>query len=298
MHKVVSAKRNLPVMVDLAAAEAMRRGAPLLIVHAWPGRYAGPFRTRGPIPTEADGQHLLDVAARRAEHHAPGLDVSTELVDGGAAATLVGHSQRARLIVLGHRDTVPTRPSWGPTAAYLAHHSACPLLVHRGAAPQQGPVVLAVSARDPATATVACGYEEAALTASRLVAIHVWTHPAGRDATSPAAVASGYVADRQQAERNLAEALAGWVWTFPDVAVDRLVVHDLDIAYTLERASRRGRLLVAGIGRNGRFAELLYSSLGLTLTRQAACPVLLVPPDWRHPASAAASDEPATAELP
>jgi hypothetical protein len=79
-------------------------------------------------------------------------------------------------------------------------------------------------------------------------------------------VTAGYAADRAAADRELAEVLAGWASIYPDVTVERLVLHDLDVAYTLERASRRGRLLVAGMGRNGRFAELLYGSLGLALS--------------------------------
>ncbi|MDT5040932.1 MAG: hypothetical protein QOE51_1917 [Actinoplanes sp.] len=119
------------------------------------------------------------------------------------------------------------------------------------------------------------------MSGGRLVAVYVWTRPDDRADTRLAA-AAGHVAERQQAERHLAEALAGWTCDYPDVAVERLALHDLDVAYTLERASRRGRLLVAGMGSSGRFAELLYGSPGLTLVRQAVCPVLLVPSDWRH----------------
>jgi hypothetical protein len=86
---------------------------------------------------------------------------------------------------------------------------------------------------------------------------------------------------------------------FPDVPVERLVVADLEMAYTIERASRRGRLLVAGIGRGGRFAELLYGSLSPASRgpRSSTCPVVLVPAGWpvgdepeggRAPAGAAA----------
>jgi nucleotide-binding universal stress UspA family protein len=56
-------------------------------------------------------------------------------------------------------------------------------------------------------------------------------------------------------------------------------------SHTVERASRRGRLLVAGMGRHNRFAELLYGSLGVALVRQAPCPVLLIPPGWRPAAT-------------
>jgi nucleotide-binding universal stress UspA family protein len=297
MHSEVSVPRELPVMVgvdgsrshlstvDLGVAAAVRHGRPLLIVHVWPGRYLGSLRPRTPMPTEADGRHLLEIAARRAEHIAPGLRVATELVNGSASAVLTRLSGEARLLVIGHRDDAANRQSWGSTAAYLAHHSACPLLVHRGGTCERGPVVLAASARWAGTATVACAYEEAALAGSRLVAAHVWTPPAAQDSVS-AGRGSLLAEARADADRLLAGALADWAGLYPEVTVERLLVSDVDIAYTVDRASRRGRLLVAGIGLMGRLAELLYGSPGSTLSPRAACPVLLVPPGWHPPTTA------------
>jgi nucleotide-binding universal stress UspA family protein len=180
-------------------------------------------------------------------------------------------------MVAGHRDDVLTRHGWGSTAAYLAHHTACPLLVDRGEGHRGGPVVLAASARESGTATVDCGFEQAELRRAPLVAVHVWS---AADNTALPPGAAGYAAARDEADRMLAEALAGRRTRYPDVEVSRLVLHDLDVAYTLERASRRGQLFVAGAGRHGRFPELLYASLGLPMLRAAACPVLLVPPTW------------------
>lgn len=278
----VDGSRSGPVAVDLAAGEAIRRRAPLLIVHVWPGRYTGVFRGPGVIPSPADGRRLLEVSARRARLAEPDLAVSTELVDGGAAHVLTDFSERAALLVVGRRDEILTRPSWGSTTAYLAHHSACPLLVHRGAAHHEGPVVVATSARPTGDATLGYAFAEAALLRTRLVAIHMWTRPGAADGPVPAVVAGGYAAERRQAEHALAEAVAGWSGRFPDVPVDQLAVHDLDMAYTIERASQRGRLLVAGIGRHGRFAEMLYGSHspGPGAPRRATCPVLLVPVGW------------------
>ncbi len=274
----VDGSRSHLATVDLAADEAVRRRAPLLIVHVWPGRSS---RSRF-ASTEADGRHLLDIAAQRAGHRAPDLDIGTELVDGGTAAALAQRSLRSQLLVVGHRDDVLSRHGWGSTAAYLAHHSACPLLVHRGAAPDRGPVVVAVSLSDSTEATVRYAVQEAAWNGCRLVAVHVRTRPAGRRTTRGAAVADD-AAHRRAADRRLAAALAGSAAAHPDVAVERLVLRDLDVAYTVERASRRGRLLVAGMGRNGRFAELLYGSFGLSVMRGSACPVLLVPEGWAVP---------------
>jgi len=294
----VDGSRTSPATVDLAAQEAVRRRAPLLIVHVWPGRYTGVFRGRGVVPSPADGRRLLEVSARRAQLAGPDLAVGTELLDGGAAYELAGCSQRASLLVVAHRDEVLTRASWGSTTAYLAHHSACPLLVQRGAVPHDGPIVVAASARPSGAATLGYAVAEAALQRTRLVAVHMWTRPGAAEGAVPAVVAGGYAAPRREAEQALAEAVAVWSARLPDVPVDRLVVHDLDMAYTIERASRRGRLLVAGIGRHGRFAELLYGSFGPSpgAMRKATCPVVLVPSGWSMRDLAPAVDGPVAAE--
>jgi hypothetical protein len=96
-----------------------------------------------------------------------------------------------------------------------------------------------------------------------------------------ASTTGGDHADRARADRYLAESLAGWAWPYPDVVVERLFAQENDLVYTLRRAAQRSRLLVAGMGRTGRFAELVYGSLTIAAMRGAACPVLLVPPGWR-----------------
>lgn len=266
--------------VDLAAGEARRRGVPLTILHVWPGRYAGQFRGRGPNPTEADGRRLLEIAAQRVRADDNTPEVRTELVDGAAARTLVQYSENAQLLVVGHRDDLLARHGWGSTAVYLAQHAACPLLIDRGADQDKGPVVVAASARRSETPTLDCAFEEASLRHAPLVAVHVWSAASSDGGSARPPRSPGYAAARDEAERMLAEALAGRSARYPDIAVQRLVLHDLDLAYTLDRASRRGRLFVAGSGRHGRLAELLYGSVDASMLRTAACPVLLVPPTW------------------
>ncbi|MFC7277699.1 universal stress protein [Paractinoplanes rhizophilus] len=277
----VDGSRSTSATVDLAVAEAARRGAPLLIVHVWPGRYRGVFRSRDVVPSRADGRRLLEVAARRAELTGPHVAISTELLEGGAANVLAGCTARARLLVVGHRDDPVTRPSWGSTAAYLAHHSECPLLVNRGSG-HNGPVVVASSARPSGAATVGYAFAEAAQLGARLVAVHMWARPGAADGWAPVVARGGYADERRAAADRLSVALAEWSERFPEVTVEQLVVSDLDLACTVERASRRGRLLVAGIGRHGRFAELLYGTAGAGPVglRSSTCPVVLVPTGW------------------
>ncbi|GAA0808228.1 hypothetical protein Sya03_61090 [Spirilliplanes yamanashiensis] len=275
----VDGVRGRLATIDLGAAEARRRGAELVVAHVWPGRYAGPFRGgSGPLPTEQDGAHLLELAAQRARRTGPDVRIRTALLPGAPADQLARLSAQAQLLVVGHRDDVLTRHGWGSTAAYLAHHSACPLLVDRGHEHADGPVVVAVSAREPASPTVACAFEEADLRGAAMIAVHVWAAPPGGTGSALPPRPTGYAAARDEAERMLAEALAGWSAQYPDVTVQRLTLHDLDVAYTIDRASQRGSLLVAGAGRTRRMAELLYGSLGRALLRTSSCPVLLVPP--------------------
>ena len=274
----VDGSRSTPGTVDLAVAEAARCAAPLLIVHVWPGRYRGVFRSRDTVPSRADGVRLLEVTQRRAELAAPGVRIGTRLLEGGAAPTLTECSAEAELLVVGHRDDPYTRPSWGSTAAYLAHHSECPLLVNRGAG-HDGPVVVASSARPSGASTLGYAFAEAALLGARLVAVHMWVRPGDADGRAPVVVRGGYADQRRAADAQLTDALAEWSERFPGVAVERLVVSDLDLGCTIDRASHRGRRLVAGIGRHGRFAELLYGT-GQVALRGSTCPVVLVPAGW------------------
>ncbi|GIF22558.1 nucleotide-binding universal stress UspA family protein [Actinoplanes tereljensis] len=277
----VDGSRSTTATIDLAVTEAIRHGVPLRIVHVWPGRYTGVFRGRTAVPTPADAKRLLEVTARRAELAAPDLPVTTELRTGGAANVLAQCSQEAELLVVGHRDNPFTRPSWGSTAAYLAHHSASPLMVNRGIA-HDGPVVVASSARRSGSATLGYAFAEAALRGARLVAVHMWARPGGVDGAVPVIRAGGFAGERAEAGERLRAALEPWSGQFPDVEVEQLLVSDLDLPYTIERASVRSRLLVAGIGQTGRFSELLYGGVGPAPVglRSPTSPALLVPAGW------------------
>jgi nucleotide-binding universal stress UspA family protein len=282
MRSVVSVEEELPVVVgvddvpdglhviDVAAAEAAYRGVPLEIVHAWPGRPAGPARQRYVRPDPADGHHLLELAVRRAGLAMPGLRVSTVLADDSAAEALTVRTRQACLLVLGHRDEPGIGHGWGMTAAYVAHHSACPLLVCLGPSPGNGPVAVATSGRY--TATVGSAFDAAVRAGCPLVAVHVRTP----DETG---------ADQQRSTM----ALARWSEVWPEVAVEQLVISEPEIAYTLERASRRSRLLVAGRGRKGWITELLYSVNRFSTAGRRMCPVLLIPPGWPVTAAARAA---------
>jgi nucleotide-binding universal stress UspA family protein len=277
MHSVVSIEEKLPVVVgvdglptgldivDVAAAEAAHRDVPLTVVHAWPSRHGESQRQRAVRPDPAEGRHLLDLAVQRIRISHPHLEVHTDLADENAGEALLKRSAQACLLVVRHRDETGLGHSWGSTAAYLAHHSACPMLVHRGPIPQRGPVVVAASGRR--SMAVGCAFEAASRAGSALVAVHV---------CEPGA-------DRKELNRSLTASLKGWQASWPGVPVRHLLIDETDVAYTSERASRRACLLVGGRGDKGWFVETLYAAGGAVAGTRRQCPVLLVPPGWPQP---------------
>jgi nucleotide-binding universal stress UspA family protein len=284
MNAFVSVEQKLPVVVgvdgmpaelgivDVAAAEAARRDVVLEVVHAWPGRHGALPRRRTVRLDVEEGRHLLELAVRRARNTHAGLRVRTELVDENAAEALIRRSRQAGLLVIRHRDESGLGRGWGSTAAYLAHHCACPLLVYRGGSPEQGPVIAAASGRPSSAVNYA--FEAAARAGSALVLVHV-REPGESGDTDP-----------------LGQVLSEGARSWPDVVVERLSISEAEIGYTTERASRRGRLLVAGRGRKGWLVEQLYSATSITTAGRGLCPVLLLPADEAAPADRIATGDP------
>ncbi len=210
----------------------------------------------------------------------PGLDVGTELLPGRAAEVLTHVSQGAGLLVVGHRDRSTGLLQWGSTATHLTRQCACPLLVHRGQAADKGPVVVGVSGHSAEPAALGYAFAEAALSDARLVAIHALDRPLARTGRETTLLLGPTAPGWLAAEHILAEALAAWIPRFETVPVDPIIIPALDLAYTVERASRRGRLLVVGTGRSGGLAELIHATGGHATVRRTRCPVAIVPPGW------------------
>jgi nucleotide-binding universal stress UspA family protein len=272
----VDGTRNAGVTIDVAVAQAASRHASLLVVHAWPGHYRGRARS-----SEDGGRDLLTAAANRARAARPGLDVGTELLPGRAADVLAHCSERAGLLVVGHRDRGAGRLEWGSTAVHLAHHCACPLVVHRGQVADKGPVVVGVSGHSAEPAALGFAFAEAARSEVPLVAIHVLDRPLARTGRETTLLLGPTAPGWLDAEHILAEALAGWAPRYAAVPVQPIIIPPLDLAYTVERASRRGRLLVVGTGGNGGLTQLNQAADGHAAVRRARCAVAIVPPAWR-----------------
>ncbi|MFC4537114.1 universal stress protein [Sphaerisporangium dianthi] len=131
-----------------AAAEASRRGAELVAVHAWDGTSAShapyaPAQRR----MEAELRHITEeTAALRAVSEVarlhPEVVVRRCLNLGSPAKELLHHSEGADLLVLGSSLTASGERRLGPVLLACLRHAPCPVVAvsGEGVAREDGPV--------------------------------------------------------------------------------------------------------------------------------------------------------------
>ncbi|MEV7182307.1 universal stress protein [Kitasatospora sp. NPDC093679] len=168
---VVDDSPTTPAVVDWAAAEAGRRGAPLCLVHPLPR----PLGTAPALPgaSEVRGRALgllAETAARlRLDHR--GLDVRTAVLEEPAPRGLLTATHGTGLLVLGTHGPRHLSPRFldalGPAVAGEAN---CPtVLLHNGArAAPAGRIVVGVNADLPAPEVVAFARDAAGLRGAEL----------------------------------------------------------------------------------------------------------------------------------
>ena len=275
--------------VEWAAEEATRQQRPLHLVHGFGGPLSGPpvsldspdeglVRSR----VRSDAEQVLGEAVARARSASPGLEVTTELVAGGAAAALLGEARGgAKMVVLGSRGMGGFRGLLvGSVSAEVASHAPCPVVVVRpreeGAAEPSattGRVVVGMDGSDVSALAVEFAFETAARRGLGLTALRAWELPAG---SSPWLVTA---ASRMEDEERQAvtDSLSRWQRQFPDVDARPQVVNG-HAAHALVTASAGAELVVVGSRGRGGFAGLLLGSVSQTVLQHASCPVAVVRP--------------------
>ncbi|WP_310724985.1 universal stress protein [Streptomyces sp. N2A] len=247
--------------VEEAAREAQRRRSDLRVVNAlsWPVR---PMHT--PLdPSPLD--RLVNDAAERARSVAPELQVTAAVVTGEPVAVLEAESRAADLVVVGPRGMGGFMGLLlGSTAASLAAHARCPVMVAREEPAGAGPIVLGVDGSQVGEEAVEFAFAEAALRGAEVVAAHAWLP----DYAPPGTGVEG-------AERLLAQAIAGRTENYPDVTVRREVLSG-ETREVLVEASRTAQLMVVGARGRGGFAGLLLGSVSQALLHHAHCSVTVV----------------------
>ncbi|MEV6349676.1 universal stress protein [Actinoplanes sp. NPDC051851] len=187
-----------------AAREAEAHGCPLRLVHVfdWAPTSAG----RPEHPGD-----LLQLARAEADRAAPGLWVTTELMEGNPVTALIRASRRATLTVIGDgdlhdRDCLPA----GATAVQVAARAAATVMVARPSPAPGGPLLVGIGDA-PADHLLDFAFGAAARRHTPLVAVHVGDAPeraaALRDAVAAYAEATGVEAELRVFDGDPAEVL-------------------------------------------------------------------------------------------
>jgi nucleotide-binding universal stress UspA family protein len=272
--------------VRWAAAEADRRQLPLRLAHAFTWvvepdfeELSGDKHYRNMLLEQA--RALLAEAGSTAADGRPGLAVQQQLTVGYPADVLAAEARRAVLLVLGDRGlTYVEGVLVGSTAAAMAVHAACPVVVVRGAELDHGairtrPVVVGVDSSSSSEAAIGFAFEAAAARGVPLLAVHAYTDPVADPVI-------GDLIDREvraeEETRRLNAHLDRWVDKFPDVTVRSVPARDRAV-HQLIALSEQAQLVVVGSRGRGQLTGLLLGSVSNALMHKAACPVAIIRPD-------------------
>jgi nucleotide-binding universal stress UspA family protein len=251
--------------LEIAAAEAAYRTAPLRIVHAYQPpalTYAVPLSTALPTPLNSSGpsdwDHKLLADARiSVGRRFPRLDVTAALIEGPASRTLIEQSRGAHLVVLGCRGRGGFAGLLlGSVSAHVATHAECPVLVVRGlpGKPTDAPIVLGIDIWDLPSAAIMFAFEEAARRHAPLHAVY-----AGH-------AAPGAVGDL----------LAPWRDKYPDVALSTEIADESRAGPVLVAISMTAAMVVVGSHNRGQLRSQLLGSVGYTLIHHGHSPITIV----------------------
>lgn len=277
--------------IELAAATADLTHRPLRLVHVLEPPVYAVRRSGGPIHDidlvlRKAGQRLLDEALQVLALTYPALPVTAVVVTGQAVETLVEESRHAeRLVVGSHGAGLFTELLVGSTALQVVSLSASPVVVVPAPPshdlPRSG-VVVGVDGSPRSQAALGFAFAAADQLDEPLMAVHAWTDPA-RTAPHeqlPLVYDPSLVADEEHLA--MAESMAGFAETYPDVKVDVRVVHDHAV-HALTSAGGLARLLVVGCRGRGPIGALFLGSVSHGVLHHAAGPVAVVPGRARQP---------------
>jgi nucleotide-binding universal stress UspA family protein len=256
--------------LDMAAEEAVAAGVPLVLVHVygWPILYASlaniAFEPEDWRPSP-EAVALAAAAAAKATQRHPGLSVRVSVPVGRAGEQLVAMSGRSSLLVVGASGARGLSGVLsGSVTPHVIAHARCPVMVARPGR---------------TTGEVCVGVDGTPSSLDALRFAVAWAQARG------AAVRAVYAADSGTFDepvpgyggRTPAEVrLRDWIEECVGAAgVDAAVVRR-PAGSALLAASRGARLVVVGSRHRGELAGRVLGSVGQTLIRHAASPVVVV----------------------
>jgi nucleotide-binding universal stress UspA family protein len=265
--------------VAWAADEAVRRDLPLRIVHAISPSISDIPATTPPgfrLSLNAEGEHVLSVAAVYARENRPGLQVTMELIHDTTAHALREQVADAFELVVGHRGLGGFAGMLlGSVSLRVAGRAAGPVVVVRGGPGQvYHEVVAGVDPGQEPDVVLSYAFDAASVRHAQLRIVHGWQ-------LSPTLAGAGWAVDVDEVERSyrtaLDQVIEPWRDRFPDVKVVEQTPLDHPV-HALTEASRDADLVVVGARSRGGLTEMLLGSVSHGILHHAHSPVAVVRP--------------------
>ncbi|AEY87402.1 universal stress protein [Streptomyces olivaceoviridis] len=268
--------------LDWAAREAVRRGLPLRVVHAW--RYAEALAAADRDTQRGWVSEGAAEAVRTVSERHPELTVTTDVVEGAAADALAGAAAEAEMLVLGSRGHGPVVGFLlGSVGQQVIAEATRPVVLVRAedqpAAEAAGRdvVVGQHGAPEDSAAALRFAFETAAARGAAVRAVRAWTLPPVF-AYSPGSLkllddAGGLEPYEKQA---LADALRPWRERFPEVPVAEHVEMG-SAGQVLLSMTGRAQLMVVGRRARRTAVGARIGSVAHGVLHHADCPVAVVP---------------------
>ncbi|MFF3942944.1 universal stress protein [Streptomyces phaeofaciens] len=279
---------------DWAAREALRRGLPLRLVHAWEG--LPDDGTDADLPEirvpQYHARQVLRGALEVLNERYPRLYVAAEQVRRQPVSALLTEAENADLLVIGSEGAggVGGCMSGSVAMATVAHADRPVVLVRAGetAADEHLPdgsgrasagtpyrdVAVAVDIGGPCDDVLDFAFRAAELRNTPLRAVHAWHVPLTRGIPG----VEERTRIREEAERELAEQLEPWRAKYPGVVV-RENLHEGRAAHVLVRAAGGAGLLVVGRRRRRAAVGSHTGPVAHALLHHVHRPVVLIPHD-------------------
>ncbi|OBG60468.1 MULTISPECIES: universal stress protein [unclassified Mycobacterium] len=266
-----------------AAREAAMRKVPLTVVHA----VTTPTATWPPVPypdslavrLEDEGKKAIMHAIKLAEEALAAdreIAINRELVYSSPALALIKMSDEAEMVVVGTAGRgLLARGVLGSVSATVVRHANCPVaVIHGDDLPDNGdaPVLVGIDGSPASELATAVAFDEASRRGVDLMALHAWSDIAISELPE-----ADWSSLEEEAQRSLAENLAGWQERYPDVTVQRLVERDAP-ARQLAEKSEFAQLLVVGSHGRGGLSGILLGSVSNAVLHSVRIPVIVARP--------------------
>ncbi|WP_297697418.1 universal stress protein [Mycobacterium sp.] len=270
-----------------AAGEAAMRNIPLTVMHA----VTTPTTTFPPVPypeslvtnLEDEGKKAILHAIKVAEDAMSAdrkVSIDKKLVYSAPAPALLEASDTAEMIVMGSSGRgLLARGLLGSVSSTVVRHANCPVAVIRDEELpdlRNAPVLLGTDGSPASELATEIAFDEASRRGVDLVAIHAWS-----DAAVSEVFDIEWPVVEGEAQRSLAESLAGWEERYPDVTVHRFIARDRAARHLIDK-SETAQLVVVGSHGRGGLTRMLLGSVSNAVLHSVRIPIIVA----RPPASA------------